>query len=62
MLLNGKMSYPNIVYMNKDLQIIQAVPGYQGAKDFEKIIKYFGEDQFTEQSFEDYKKAFVSEL
>ncbi len=61
-LLNGKMSYPNIVYMNEEMQVIQAVPGYQDAKNFEQIIKFFGEDHFTSISFEDFKKDFVSDL
>lgn len=61
-LLNGKMSYPNIVYMNEQMQVIQAVPGYQDAKSFEKIIKFFGEDHFQNISWEDYQKNFVSEL
>lgn len=61
-LLNGKMSYPNIVYMNEQMQVIQAVPGYQDAKSFEKIIKFFGEDHFQDTSWEDFQKNFVSEL
>lgn len=61
-LLNGKMSYPNIVYMNEQMQVIQAVPGYQDAKSFEKIIKFFGEDHFQDTSWEDFQKTFVSEL
>ena len=61
-LLNGKMSYPNIVYMNENLQLIQAVPGYQDAKTFEQVIKFFGEDEFKKQSFEEFKKGFESDL
>jgi thioredoxin-related protein len=61
-LLNGKMSYPNIVYMNEQMQVIQAVPGYQDAKSFEKTIKFFGDDHFLETSWEDFQKSFVSEL
>lgn len=61
-LLNGKMSYPNIVYMNEDLQVLQAVPGYQDAKSFEKIIKFFGGDHFKETSWEEFQKNFESEL
>ncbi len=61
-LLNGKMSYPNIVYMDEDLKLIQAVPGYQNAQSFEKMIKYFGQDKYREQSFDEYQKDFQSEL
>ena len=61
-LLNGKMSYPNIVYMNEQMQVIQAVPGYQDAKSFEQVIKFFGEDHFSNTSWEDFQKDFESEL
>lgn len=61
-LLNGKMSYPSIVYMDENLDMIQAIPGYQDAKSLEKIIKYFGENRHTELSFEDYQKDFESSL
>lgn len=61
-LLNGKMSYPSIVYMDEELNMIQAIPGYQDAKSLEKIVKFFGENRHTELTFEDYQKDFESEL
>lgn len=61
-LLNGKMSYPNIVYMNEKMEVIQAVPGYQDAKSFEQVIVFFGEDHFSTTSWEDFQKTFVSDL
>lgn len=61
-LLNGKLVFPNLVYMNKDLEIIQPIPGYQDATTFEQIIHFIGEDKYKEMSFEDFKKDFTSEL
>lgn len=61
-LLNGKMSYPSIVYMDEELNMIQAIPGYQDAKSLEKIVKFFGENRHTDLTFEDYQKDFESEL
>lgn len=61
-LLNGKMSYPNIVYMDENLNLISAVPGFQNAKNFEKIINYIAEDEFKETPFEEYVKNFESQL
>lgn len=61
-LLNGKMSYPHMVYLDENLQLIQAVPGYQDAPAFEKVIKFFAQDEFKEQSFDEYQKNFKSDL
>lgn len=61
-LLNGRMSYPNIVYLDEDLNLIQAVPGYQNTKSMEQILTYFGQDEFKKQSFEDFVASFESQL
>lgn len=41
-LLQGKMSYPSVVFLDEDQNLIQAIPGYQEKSDFEMIISYFG--------------------
>ncbi len=61
-LLQGKMSYPNIVYLDKNGQYIAPVPGYRNAQDFEKFLKYFAGGHHTETPFEEWQKTFESEL
>lgn len=41
-LLQGKMSYPSMVFLDEDFNIIQAIPGFQDVISFEMIITYFG--------------------
>jgi len=41
-LLQGRMSYPSMVFLDEDFNLIQAIPGYQEKDDFEMIISYFG--------------------
>lgn len=41
-LMQGRMSYPTAVFLDEDLNIIQAIPGFQNTDNFEKIIAYFG--------------------
>ena len=45
-LTGGKLSYPSVVFIDEDMNIIQPIQGYQEAKDFIKIAKYFGEDYY----------------
>lgn len=56
-LLQGKMSYPSIVYLNESFNMIQPIPGYQDAKVFHQVITFLGGDYFKKESFEDYKKG-----
>jgi thioredoxin-related protein len=61
-LLNGKMSYPNIVYLDKELKMIQPVPGYMAAPQFEQIINYIAGEHYQTTEFETYKSNFESQL
>ncbi|OFX25281.1 MAG: hypothetical protein A2041_02315 [Bacteroidetes bacterium GWA2_31_9b] len=61
-LLQNKLSYPSIVYMNENNQLITAVPGYYGPDGLEPILKFFITDAFKTQSFEDFKNSFKSEI
>ena len=61
-LLQGKMSYPSVAYLDENNQLITAVPGYYGPKDMEPILNFFQEDAYKEQSFEEYKENFSSSL
>ena len=36
----------------------QAIPGYLEPKDFEMIVKYFGEGKFGKIPFKEYQKNF----
>jgi len=61
-LLQGKMSYPSVAYLNENNQLITAVPGYYSPKDMEPILYFFKEDAYKNQSFEEYKENFSSSL
>ncbi|MDR3350795.1 MAG: DUF255 domain-containing protein [Prevotellaceae bacterium] len=56
-LLQGQMSYPNIVYMNEEGQPIQAVPGYQTPEVILPILVFFAENHYQKLSWEDYNKS-----
>lgn len=44
MLTNGKLSYPTVVFMDEERNVIQALPGFLDAETFDPIIHYFAED------------------
>jgi uncharacterized protein YyaL (SSP411 family) len=46
-LLNGKMSYPTVVFMNPKFEMLSPVPGYQEAPQFYQKWLPFSERIFT---------------
>ena len=61
-LMNGKMSYPTLVFMNADYQVIQPLPGFRQARELERILKYFGsgafENNITYETFQQDESQF----
>ena len=45
-LTGGKLSYPSVIFIDEDMKVIQPIQGYQEAKEFIKIVRYFGEDHY----------------
>jgi len=55
-LLNGKMSYPTVVFLNGKFEMLSPVPGYQEPAAFMNIAKYFGENIYLEPSWQEYSQ------
>ena len=61
-LLNNKLSYPTVVFLDENFAMIQPLPGYQKPDQFEKVIKFIGGDHFKNTSWKDWQDEFVSSL
>jgi len=59
-LLQGKLSYPTVVFLDEEFKPIQPLPGYREPKDFHPILTFFGEDQHKEMAWQDYKQVYES--
>ena len=46
-LLNNKLSFPSVAYLNENNQVITAVPGYYTADRLEPVLKFFAENAFS---------------
>jgi thioredoxin-related protein len=55
-LLNGQMSYPTVVYLDEDLNLITPVPGYMTAEQIRPILTFFGEDIYKSKTWEEYSE------
>jgi thioredoxin-related protein len=61
-LLEGRMSYPSIVYLDEEANRIQSIPGYKDAYQQDKILKFFGENAFQNQTWTEFQQNYKSPL
>lgn len=57
-LMQGKMSYPTVIFLNEKGELLAPVAGYMVPKDFEPIIVYFGEKKYLTQKWEEFSAGF----
>ena len=55
-LLQGQLSYPTVVYLDENMNMLSPVPGYLTPEPFLKITTYFGDDIYKTTTWEDYSK------
>ena len=52
--LQGKMTYPSLVFLNENLDVLQAMNGYRTATELLPIITFLGEDIYKNTNWTDY--------
>ena len=61
-LLNGKLSYPTIVFLDENFNMIQPLPGYRGPQELDPILHYFGSDSYKSIDWDSFLKEFKSTI
>jgi len=56
-LLNGRMSYPSVVYLNEKFEIITVSPGYKMPDDIMKELHYVGDEIYMTQTWAQYQQT-----
>lgn len=59
-LLNGKLSFPTVVFLDEQFRLIQPLPGYQKPEQLAPILQYFAEDLHNSVSWQDFQKDYKS--
>ena len=60
-LTKGKLSFPTVVFMDENRQVIQPIPGFQDAEKFELIMTYFAGEHFKETPWRRYTRIYNRE-
>ena len=57
-IMRGKMSYPTVVFIDEDLNVIQPLAGFQSADKFEMIMAFFAENFYKAVPWNKYVEAY----
>lgn len=57
-LSQGQLSFPTVVFLDENLNIIQPIPGYQESDNFLMIAKYFAENKYKDTPWSVYQKQY----
>lgn len=60
--IEGRISYPTVVFLNENGELLAPVPGYKGAKDFEPLIVYFAEKRYMTEKFDAFLASFKGKV
>ena len=54
----GRLGYPTVVFLDENMEVIQAISGYKGPEEFEKILSYFAQDYHKKMSWEKFQQSY----
>lgn len=57
-MLGGRMSFPTVVFLDENLEIIQPLNGYKPPEDFEKIIMYFAQNHYKKTPWSTFERQY----
>ncbi|MCU0416761.1 MAG: DUF255 domain-containing protein [Cytophagaceae bacterium] len=55
-------SYPSTVYLEADERLLQPLPGYMDPNQFNKVIKYIGDNHYKTTTWEDFSASFTETI
>ena len=59
-LLNNQLSYPTVVFLDEDFNMLQPLKGYQKPDFFYKVMSFIGEEHYKKTEWKEYEKSYVS--
>jgi thioredoxin-related protein len=57
-LLKGRMSYPSMIFLDEEQQVIQSIVGFKSPAQFERIATYFAKNHYMETPWSIYKQTY----
>jgi thioredoxin-related protein len=60
-LLDNKMSYPTVIFLNEKVELLQRIPGYLDVPTFDCILHYLAEEHYLSTPWGDYQSKYLQE-
>jgi len=60
-LMDGQMSYPTVIFLNEEIQMLQRIPGYLDIPTFDAILHYLAEDHYKSTPWAEYQQKFAQQ-
>lgn len=54
----GRLGYPTVVFLDENMEVIQAISGFRGPDEFERILQYFAQDYHKKMSWEKFQQSY----
>ena len=61
-LLNNKMGYPSVVFLDEQIRIIQPFQGYIKARQFDEIMRFIGEEYYKTKTWNEFVDTYQSPI
>mgnify|MGYP000055673286 CR=1 FL=1 len=55
---NGRLSFPTLVFLDEEMNLIQPIPGFKDTLVFEQIVTYFANDMHKRQPWSAYQRNY----
>ncbi|HEY8936725.1 MAG TPA: DUF255 domain-containing protein [Cyclobacteriaceae bacterium] len=59
-LLNNKLSYPTVVFLDENFKMLQPLAGYRKAPEFHKIAQFIGEGYYKTIKWDTFQETYKS--
>lgn len=59
--LDGQLSFPSLVFIDPNLEVIQSVSGYKEGRELERILVYFGLDYYMKTPWSTFERTYQSQ-
>jgi thioredoxin-related protein len=59
-LMNGKLSYPTVVFLDEKMDLLQPIPGFRKPSELDVILKYFGGDHYKNTNYDVFQQKYQS--
>lgn len=59
-LLNNQLSYPTVVFLDDNFNMIQPLAGYMKPEEFHPVIQFIGEDHYKSAKWADWRSNYKS--